>query len=106
MFPYRHSHFVRAARSIQLFAVTLVLALSALAVRAQEPVTKKLEGFDAYIEQLLKRLKVTIHVEGVGTGLLNLRGLKRDQRIVLNVEEIFALELAVFQYGESRNPRS
>ena len=39
--------------------------------------------------------KVAIHREGIGTGLLNLRGLECDIRILLDVEEILALLLSV-----------
>jgi len=40
--------------------------------------------------------KVPIHFESVGTGLYDLRRLKCDQRIIFDIEEILALELAVF----------
>ena len=63
----RHSRFLRAARSIRLLALTFALTLSALAVRAQETdVTKKLEGFDAYMEQILKDW----NTPGIGVGIV------------------------------------
>jgi CubicO group peptidase (beta-lactamase class C family) len=63
----RHSRFLRAARSSQLLALTFALMLSALAVRAQETdVTKKLEGFDAYMEQILKDW----NTPGIGVGIV------------------------------------
>src|SRR4029077_10779444 len=39
--------------------------------------------------------KVARQVKGVGTGLYDLLGHKRDHRILLDVEEVFALQLAV-----------
>ena len=39
--------------------------------------------------------KVAIHFKRVGAGLHKLRGLKRNQWILLDVEEVFALQLAV-----------
>jgi CubicO group peptidase (beta-lactamase class C family) len=63
----RHSRFLRAARPLQLLALTFALMLSALAVRAQETdVTKKLEGFDAYMEQILKDW----NTPGIGVGIV------------------------------------
>src|SRR6201987_175942 len=63
----RHSRFLRAARPLQLLALKFALMLSALAVRAQETdVTKKLEGFDAYMEQTLKDW----NTPGIGVGIV------------------------------------
>src|SRR6201987_780182 len=63
----RHSRFLRAARPLQLLALKFALMLSALAVRAQETdVTKKLEGFDAYMEQILKDW----NTPGIGVGIV------------------------------------
>ena len=63
----RHSRFLRGARRLQLLALTFAQMLSALAVRAQETdVTKKLEGFDAYMEQILKDW----NTPGIGVGIV------------------------------------
>jgi hypothetical protein len=37
-----------------------------------------------------------LHIKAGGTGLNNLVRVKRDQRILLDVEEIFASQLVVF----------
>ena len=63
----RHSRFLRGARRLQLLALTFAQMLSALAVRAQETdVTKRLEGFDAYMEQILKDW----NTPGIGVGIV------------------------------------
>jgi CubicO group peptidase (beta-lactamase class C family) len=63
----RHSRFLRGARPLQLLALTFALLLSARAVRAQETeVTRKLEGFDAYMEQILKDW----NTPGIGVGIV------------------------------------
>jgi hypothetical protein len=41
--------------------------------------------------------KVALHVKRVGCRLHNLRGLEGDQRILLYVEEVFALQLVVLK---------
>jgi hypothetical protein len=46
-------------------------------------------GYSAYREVAVKRNRV-------GTGLFDFCGVKRDQRIVFDIEEIFAFQLAVF----------
>jgi hypothetical protein len=49
------SPFVRMSRSLYIISVALALLLFAAAARAQElDVSKRLEGSDAYMEQLLK----------------------------------------------------
>jgi CubicO group peptidase (beta-lactamase class C family) len=63
----RHSRFLRGARRLRRLALTFALMLSALAVRAQETdVIKKLEGFDAYMEQILKDW----NTPGIGVGIV------------------------------------
>src|ERR1700678_500773 len=47
--------------------------------------------------------KVAVDLEGVGTGLYEFRRLERDQRIPFDVEEVFALQLAVLQAASGIN---
>jgi CubicO group peptidase (beta-lactamase class C family) len=80
----RHFRFLRPARSIQPLALVSALVLSALTVRAQElDVSKKLEGFDAYMEQLLKDW----NTPGIGVG------------IVVNDKLVFAKGYGYRDYG-------
>ena len=80
----RHFRFLRPARSIRPLALVSALLLSALTVRAQElDVSKKLEGFDAYMEQLLKDW----NTPGIGVG------------IVVNDKLVFAKGYGYRDYG-------
>ena len=64
----RPSRFLRLPRPVQPLALIIfVLLLCALTVRAQEAdVSKKLEGFDAYMDQLLKDW----NTPGIGVGIV------------------------------------
>ena len=64
----RPSRFLRPPRPVQPLALIFFgLLLCALTVRAQEPdVSKKLEGFDAYMDQLLKDW----NTPGIGVGIV------------------------------------
>ena len=64
----RPSRFLRPPRPLQPLALIIFgLLLCALTVRAQEPdVSKKLEGFDAYMDQLLKDW----NTPGIGVGIV------------------------------------
>jgi CubicO group peptidase (beta-lactamase class C family) len=80
----RHFRFLRPARSIQPLALVSAFLLSALTVCAQElDVSKKLEGFDAYMEQLLKDW----NTPGIGVG------------IVVNDKLVFAKGYGYRDYG-------
>ena len=80
----RHFRFLRPARSIQPLALVSAFLLSALTVCAQElDVSKKLEGFDAYLEQLLKDW----NTPGIGVG------------IVVNDKLVFAKGYGYRDYG-------
>jgi CubicO group peptidase (beta-lactamase class C family) len=58
---------VRAARRFCPLAVALALVLFAAAARAQEPdITKKLDGFDSYMAQVLKDW----NTPGIGVGIV------------------------------------
>src|SRR5713226_698315 len=58
---------VRAAKWFCALAVALVLLISALTARAQEPdITKKLDGFDSYMAQVLKDW----NTPGIGVGIV------------------------------------
>jgi CubicO group peptidase (beta-lactamase class C family) len=73
-----------AARSIRPLAVVSALLWCALSVRAQElDVSKRLEGFDAYMEQLLKDW----NTPGIGVG------------IVVNDKLVFAKGYGYRDYG-------
>ena len=65
----RPSRFLRPRRPVQPLALIIFgLLLCALTVRAQEPdVSKKLEGFDAYMDQLLKDW----NTPGIGVGIVS-----------------------------------
>ena len=65
----RPSRFLRPPRPVQPLALIFFgLLLCALTVRAQEPdVSKKLEGFDAYMDQLLKDW----NTPGIGVGIVS-----------------------------------
>jgi CubicO group peptidase (beta-lactamase class C family) len=59
--------FARVAPRLSMILPPLVLMTFALAARAQEPeVTKKLEGFDSYMEQVLKDW----NTPGIGVGIV------------------------------------
>ena len=64
----RPSRFLRPPRPVRPLALIIFgLLLCALPVRAQEPeVSKKLEGFDAYMDQLLKDW----NTPGIGVGIV------------------------------------
>jgi hypothetical protein len=63
----RHSRFLRPPRPVQPLALILFGLLLCAPVRAQEPdVSKKLEGFDAYMDQLLKDW----NTPGIGVGIV------------------------------------
>ena len=80
----RHFRFLRPARSIQPLALVSALLLSLLTVRAQElDVSKKLDGFDGYMEQLLKDW----NTPGIGVG------------IVVNDKLVFAKGYGYRDYG-------
>ena len=81
----RPSRFLRLPRPVQPLALIIfVLLLCALTVRAQEPdVSKKLEGFDAYMDQLLKDW----NTPGIGVG------------IVINDKLVFAKGYGYRDYG-------
>src|SRR6266849_1998004 len=58
---------VHVANKIRLLAVVLALLISAIAVSAQEPdITKKLDGFDSYMAQILKDW----NTPGIGVGIV------------------------------------
>jgi len=58
---------VRAAKRLCWLAVTLALVVFAPAARAQEPdITKKLDGFDSYMAQVLKDW----NTPGIGVGIV------------------------------------
>jgi len=79
--PFR---FLLPARPVQPLALIFALLLSALSVRAQEPdVSKKLESFDAYMDQLLKDW----NTPGIGVG------------IVINDKLVFAKGYGYRDYG-------
>src|SRR6266478_2851137 len=64
-----HSRFcrMRAASRISPCAVVLALIINAFPVRAQGPdINKKLEGFDSYVEQILKDW----NTPGIGVGVV------------------------------------
>jgi len=65
----RASRFLRPRRPVQPLALIILgLLLCAPTVRAQEPdVSKKLEGFDAYMDQLLKDW----NTPGIGVGIVS-----------------------------------
>ena len=81
----RPSRFLRLPRPVQPLALIIfVLLLCALTVRAQEAdVSKKLEGFDAYMDQLLKDW----NTPGIGVG------------IVINDKLVFAKGYGYRDYG-------
>ena len=81
----RPSRFLRPPRPVQPLALIFFgLLLCALTVRAQEPdVSKKLEGFDAYMDQLLKDW----NTPGIGVG------------IVINDKLVFAKGYGYRDYG-------
>ena len=81
----RPSRFFRPPRPLQPLALIIFgLLLCALTVRAQEPdVSKKLEGFDAYMDQLLKDW----NAPGIGVG------------IVINDKLVFAKGYGYRDYG-------
>jgi len=81
----RPSRFLRPPRPVQPLALIIFgLLLCALTVRAQEPdVSKKLEGFDAYMDQLLKDW----NTPGIGVG------------IVINDKLVFAKGYGYRDYG-------
>ena len=81
----RPSRFLRPRRPVQPLALIIFgLLLCALTVRAQEPdVSKKLEGFDAYMDQLLKDW----NTPGIGVG------------IVINDKLVFAKGYGYRDYG-------
>ena len=81
----RASRFLRPRRPVQPLALIIFgLLLCALTVRAQEPdVSKKLEGFDAYMDQLLKDW----NTPGIGVG------------IVINDKLVFAKGYGYRDYG-------
>ena len=81
----RPSRFLRPPRPLQPLALIIFgLLLCALTVRAQEPdVSKKLEGFDAYMDQLLKDW----NAPGIGVG------------IVINDKLVFAKGYGYRDYG-------
>jgi CubicO group peptidase (beta-lactamase class C family) len=57
----------RAACSVPMFILALVLMIFGLPARAQEPeITKKLQGLDSYMEQLLKDW----NTPGIGVGIV------------------------------------
>jgi len=58
---------IRVACSVSTFTLTLVLMIFAIAARAQEPeITNKLQGFDSYMEQVLKDW----NTPGIGVGIV------------------------------------
>ncbi len=58
---------VHVANRIRPLAVAVALLISALAASAQEPdITKKLDGFDSYMAQILKDW----NTPGVGVGIV------------------------------------
>lgn len=60
-------HSARMVNSLRVFALTLVLMTPGFAAGAQEPdITKKLQGFDSYMEQVLKDW----NTPGVGVGVV------------------------------------
>src|SRR3989442_4540473 len=62
-----HHHATRLANSVRIFALTLVLMIFGLDARAQEPeISNKLQGFDSYIEQVLKDW----NTPGIGVGIV------------------------------------
>ena len=62
-----HLGFARTARRLALIGSALVLAMFGLTTRAQElDVTQKLDGFDAYVERLLKDW----NTPGIGVGIV------------------------------------
>ena len=81
----RPSRFLRPPRPVQSLALLIfALLLCALTVRAQEPdVSKKLEGFNAYMDQLLKDW----NTPGIGVG------------IVINDKLLFAKGYGYRDYG-------
>ena len=81
----RPSRFLRPPRPVRPLALIIFgLLLCALTVRAQEPdVSKKLEGFDAYMDQLLKDW----NTPGIGVG------------IVINDKLVFAKGYGYRDYG-------
>ena len=80
----RPSRFLRPPRPLQPLALIIFGLLCALTVRAQEPdVLKKLEGFDAYMDQLLKDW----NTPGIGVG------------IVINDKLVFAKGYGYRDYG-------
>ena len=81
----RPSRFLRPPRPVQPLALIFFgLLLCALTVRAQEPdVSKKLEGFDAYMDQLLKDW----NTPGIGVG------------VVINDKLVFAKGYGYRDYG-------
>ncbi len=67
MFFDRRLRPVRAVNWICSLAVALALMIFALAARAQEPdITKKLDGFDSYMAQVLKDW----NTPGIGVGIV------------------------------------
>ncbi len=57
----------RVANSVPIFALTLVLMIFGLDARAQEPeISNRLQGFDSYIEQVLKDW----NTPGIGVGIV------------------------------------
>src|SRR2546425_2756611 len=57
----------RVACSIPMFTLILVQVIFGLAARAQEPgITNKLQGFDSYVEQVLKDW----NTPGIGVGIV------------------------------------
>ena len=64
---HTHLQSTRAAKSVSLFSLTLVLMLFCLAAHAQQSeITNKLQGFDSYMEQILKDW----NTPGIGVGIV------------------------------------
>ncbi len=64
---HTHLQSTRAAKSVSVFSLTLVLMLFCRAAHAQESeITNKLQGFDSYMEQILKDW----NTPGIGVGIV------------------------------------
>jgi CubicO group peptidase (beta-lactamase class C family) len=67
MFFHHKCRSVRATYSVPMFSLVLVLMIFGLPARAQEDeITKKLQGFDSYMEQVLKDW----NTPGIGVGIV------------------------------------
>src|SRR5437879_4043186 len=67
MFFENKRHATRITQAVFFFMLTLLLTVAEPAARAQEPeITNKLQGFDSYVEQVLKDW----NTPGIGVGIV------------------------------------